>query len=117
MQLNKKKGRSFVKTSRKDLSKCVAFTRKGSPITLRFYARLLSSIIYALISICASVISRGYQSTQLINCSHARTWGFMVQKYKVMVARECFCVSSVKIHCVSLWVISKLVYNLAKFFA
>jgi len=67
--------------------KCVAFTRKGLPIILRFYARLLSSIIYALISICASVISRGYQSTQLINCSHARTRGFMVQKCKVMVVR------------------------------
>lgn len=81
-----------------------------APITLRFYARLLSSIIYALISIRASVISRGYQSTQLINCSHARTRGFMVQKCKVMVARECFCVSFMKIHA-SLRGISQFVYN------
>lgn len=52
-------------------------------------ARPLSSIIYALISICASVISRGYQSTLLINCRRARARGFMVQKRGV--TREYFC--------------------------
>lgn len=93
----KKKWEKLCKSITKDSSK-YSLRLRGFPITLRLYARLLSSIIYALISICASVISRRYQSTQLINCSHARTRGFMVQKCKVMVVRECLCVSSVKIH-------------------
>jgi len=66
--------------------KCV-YAQGSSNYSLRPDARSLSSIICALISIRASVISPGYQSTQLINCRHARMWGFMVQKCGAAMAR------------------------------
>jgi len=66
--------------------KCV-YAQGSSNYSLAPDARPLSSIICALISIRASVISPGYQSTQLINCRHARTWGFMVQKCGAAMAR------------------------------
>lgn len=82
--------KSIMKLSQK--VPLIALMRKVSPnYSLLLVARLLSSIIYALISTRASVISCGYQSTQLINCRHTRTWGFMVQKCNTVIARGYFC--------------------------